>query len=298
MDYKSSEIKAGIFIIISIVLFIVFLAIIIGMNSFSEKVTYLARFEYVGGIEKGSAVRYAGLQVGSVMDVRLTDDGFPGAEVVIQVEKETPIRVDSRAFMTTIGIMGSAYVEVTAGTPTSPRLEPGSLISSEDVTGFAQMTGVASNAIDEMTALLSGMNDLLNEHNRKRISSMITSLDEIAGNTEQSLQITLDNMNTLIDQVNNLVLAAENIVAKNDTTITNSVEALETLLDEGVATLTSVENMVSKVDETLLTNQQQYNQIITNLNTTTENLTDFSQTIKERPWSLVRKSAPAERALD
>ncbi len=298
MDYKSSEIKAGIFIIISIVLFIVFLAIIVGMNSFSEKVEYLARFEYVGGIEKGSAVRYAGLQVGSVMDVRLTNDGFPGAEVVILVEKDTPIRVDSRAFMTTIGIMGSAYIEITAGTPTSERLEPGSIILSEDVTGFAQMTGVASDAIDEMTMLLRRMNDIFNEHNRKRISNMITSLDDIAGNTEKSLQITLDNMNRLITHMNNLVDAAENIVMKNDSSLSNSVAGLETLLNEGVTTLNSVEDMVSKVDQTLLTNQQQYNQIITNLNSTTENLNNFSQTIKEQPWSVIRKSSPPERALD
>lgn len=298
MDYKSSEIKAGIFIVISIVLFIVFLAIIVGMNSFSEKVDYLARFEYVGGIEKGSAVRYAGLQVGSVSDVRLTNDGFPGAEVVLQIEKETPVRVDSRAYMTTIGIMGSAYIEITAGTPTSERLEPGDLIQSEDVTGFAQMTGVASNAIDEMTMLLRRMNDLLNEHNRKRISNMITSLDEIAGYTEQSLQMTLDNMNTLISQVNELVKSAEHIVAKNDTSLSNSVAKLEVLLDAGYSTMTGVEEMVSKVDDTIFANQQQVNQIINNLNSTVENLNDFSQTIKQQPSSVIRKSAAAERDLD
>ncbi len=298
MDYKSSEIKAGIFIVISIVMFIVFLAIIVGMNSFSEKVDYLARFEYVGGIEKGSAVRYAGLQVGSVTDVRLTNDGFPGAEVVIQVEKETPIRVDSRAFMTTIGIMGSAYIEITAGTPTSKRLQPGEIIQSEDVTGFAQMTGVASNAIDEMTMLLHRMNDLLNEHNRKRISNMITSLDDIAGNTEESLQATLDNMNTLISQVNELVDAAEQIVLKNENTLSSSVAKLETLLDASVTTMSSVEGMVSKVDDTIFANQQQYNQIIGNLNSTMENLNEFSQTIKEQPSSMIRNTAPPERALD
>lgn len=297
MDYKSSEIKAGIFVIVSIILFIVFLAIIIGMNSFSEKETFLARFEYVGGIEKGSAVRYAGLQVGSVIDVRLAYNGFPGAEVVLQVEKETPIRTDSRAYMTTIGIMGSAYIEVTAGTPTSPRLEPGSLIPSEDVTGFAQMTGEASNAIDELTMLLRRMNDLLNEHNRKRISNMITSLDKIAGNTEQSLQITLDNMNVLIDQVNSLVVSAEQIVAKNDTSLTQSVAALQILLNDGVETLNGVDEMLSQANQTLFTNQQQYNQIISNLNTTTENLNDFSQTIKEQPWSVLRKNTPPERVL-
>ncbi|MBN1479071.1 MCE family protein [candidate division KSB1 bacterium] len=298
MDYKASEIKAGIFITTSVLLFVVFLAIIVGMNSFSEKEIYLTRFRYVGGIEKGSAVRYAGLQVGSVIDVRLADDGYPGAEVVLQVEKNTPIRTNSRAFMTTIGIMGSTYIEITSGTPEASLLESGALIPSEEVTGFAQMSGVASTAIDELTALLHGMNDLLNENNKKRISEMIASLNQIAQVTEKNLQVTLENMNSVIAEVNTLTLAAKEIVVSNDASLTNSIHHLEKLLSQSITTLNSLDIVLSEVDRSLFENQQQYNQIMTNLNSMTENLNDFSQTIKERPWNVVRKTYPPQRELE
>ena len=297
MDYKASEIKAGIFIILSIFLFIVFLAIIIGMNSFSEKETFLARFEYVGGIEKGSAVRYAGLQVGSVIDVRLAKDGYPGAEVVVQVEKDTPIRTDSRAFMTTIGIMGSTYIEITAGSQSAPLLDPGSLIKSEDVTGFAQMTGLASDAMDELTGLLRGMNDLLNENNKQRISEMISSLNQIARLSEKNLQATMENMNNTLTEVNGLIVAAKEIVANNDTSVTKSIHSLEILIHQSIDTMDKMDIVLSEVDRALFENQQQYSQIMNNLNSMTENLNDFSQTIKERPWNVVRKTYPPERQI-
>jgi len=298
MDYKSSEIKAGIFIVLCVILFIVFLAIIVGMNSFSEKESYRMRFTYVGGIEKGSAVRYAGLQVGSVIDVHLTDDNYPGAEVVVQVEKDTPIRTDSRAFMTTIGLMGSTYIEISAGSPEAALLEPGALIPSEDVAGFAQMSGAASSVMDELTNLLRGMNDLLNDHNKQRISEMITSLNNISQVTEENVQVTLENMNTLIAQVNEMILAVKDIIEKNDASLTNSARHLETLLSQSVSTLDNLDIVLSEVDRSLFENQQQYNQIMQNLNSMTENLNDFSQTIKERPWNVIRKTTPPERKLD
>ncbi|MBN1562170.1 MCE family protein [candidate division KSB1 bacterium] len=298
MDYRASEIKAGIFIIISIILFVVFLAIIIGMNSFSEKETFLTRFHYVGGVEKGSAVRYAGLQVGSVVDVRLVDDNYPGAEVVIQVAKETPIRVDSRAFMTTIGIMGSVYIEITAGSADAPLLAPGSLIPSENVTGFAQLSGAASSILDELTELLRGLNDMLNENNKKRISDMITSLNQIARMIEVNLQGTLVDMSALTAELNSMTLAAKDIIVKNDASLTNSVQHLETLLSHSVQALNNLNDVLSEVDRSMFENQQQYNQIMDNLSSMTENLNDFSQTIKERPWTVIRKTTPTQRKLD
>lgn len=297
MDYKSSEIKAGIFIFISVVLFFAFLAAIIGMNSFSEKADYRVRFHYVGGIEKGSAVRYAGLQVGSVIDVRLADDDYPGAEVVIQVEKDTPIRQDSKAFMTTIGLMGSTYIEITSGRPESPRLAENELILSDDVPGFAQISGVATDAAAELTELLRRLNMVFDDNNRHRISEMINSLNSIAKVSEDNFQVTVDNLNALILQVNDMTVAAQNVISANDSSLTNSMHHLETLLLQSSSTLKSVNGVLSEVDRSLFENQHQYNQIMDNLNSMTKNINDFSQTIKERPWTIVRKTVPPEREL-
>jgi phospholipid/cholesterol/gamma-HCH transport system substrate-binding protein len=229
--------------------------------------------------------------------VRLANDGYPGAEEVVQVEKDTPIRTDSRAFMTTIGIMGSTYIEVTAGSPEAPLLQPGSLIKSEDVTGFAQMTGVASDAIDELTALLRSMNDLFNDNNKKRISEMISSLNQIARLSEKNLQATMENMNTTLTEVNGLIVAAKEIVADNDTSVTKSIHSLETLIEQSITTMERMDIVLTEVDRALFENQQQYSQIMNNLNSMTENLNDFSQTIKERPWNVVRKTYPPVRQL-
>jgi len=297
MDYKSSEIKAGIFIVISAVLFFAFLAAIIGVNSFTEKEQYRIRFRYVGGIEKGSAVRYAGLQVGSVADVRLTNDDYPGAEVVIEIEKDTPIRQDSKAYMTTIGLMGSTYIEITSGSPEMPLLPAGELILSDDVPGIAQISGVATDAAAELTELLHRLNLIFDENNRGRISEMITSINSIAKVSEENFQSTLNNVNNLIAQLDEMTAITKNIIIENDTTLANSMRHLESLLGESINTLTTVNGVLAQVDRSFFENQHQYNQIMDNLNAMTQNMNDFSQTIKEQPWMLVRKNIPSEREL-
>ena len=297
MDYKSSEIKAGIFIFISIVIFFSFLAAIVGMSSFSEKEEYRMRFHYVGGIEKGSAVRYAGLQVGSVADVRLTDDEYPGAEVVVQVEKSTPIRQDSKAFMTTIGLMGSTYIEITSGSPETPLLPAGALILSDDVPGIAQMSNVATDAAAELTELLRRLNLVFDDNNRSRLSEMITSMNSIARVSEENFQTTLTNLNSLIAQVNEMTAVAKKVIIENDTTLASSMRHLEALLVQSTNTLVVVNGVLAEVDRSIFENQHQYNQIMDNLNSMTKNINDFSQTIKERPWTIVRKTVPPERAL-
>jgi len=298
MDYKSSEIKAGIFIVISLVIFIVFLAIIVGMNSLSEKVNYVTRFNYVGGVEKGSAVRYAGMQVGSVVDVRIAQDGFPGAEVVMQVTKETPIREDSRAYMTTIGLMGSVYIEITSGSNDSPLLSPDAMIPSNEVKGFAQISGPAADAMVELTDLLQHLNEIFNEHNRRLITDMIESMVNISKVTEGNLTLTLENMNQLIDEADELTRTMQNVVASNDSAISNSFHHLEVLLSQSIQTLDRLDGFLVNVDHSFFENQQHYDQIMRNLNALTQNLNEFSQSIKERPWSVIRKSVPTQRELD
>ncbi len=297
MDYKSSEVKAGLFIVVSLLLFIGFVAAIIGADSFKEKAVYRARFGYVGGIEKGSAVRFAGLPVGTVTEVRLPGDGYPGAEVVMQIDKKTPIRRSSRAFMTTIGIMGAFYIEITPGDPADPLLPSGSLLASEDVTPYAQISGVAADAVAELTELLRRLNDVMNERNRADLSQMIHSVTAVATTTERNFQQTLERLNALIVEVQNLAATASETLESKDASVRSSLAALDSTLEVTRCALTSAASLLQQLDLTAAQNRVQIEQIIANLNSMTNRLDEFSRTVQEQPWSLVRKSYPPERKL-
>ena len=48
----------------------------------------------------------------------------------------------------------------------------------------------------------------------------------------------------------------------------------------------------------IVTQNGNYDEIMDNLRRTSQNLDEFTKTIKEKPWSLIRKSAPKEREIN
>lgn len=297
MDYKGHEVKAGIFIFVAIVLTIVFLMIIVGASRFEDKVSFRAQFSYVGGIEPGSMVRYAGVQVGQVTEVKLAGKNYPGAEVVFEVREDTPVKTDSEAYLTTVGIMGSYYVEISVGSTDAPLLPPGSLIPSKDITGYAQMSGKASEMLHEITELIDGMNAMFNPQNRKKISKALSAASDIVVTTEMNLDTTLQSVHTLTVHMEKMLANMDRMIAQNESTLTQSVQNLEQLLRSSQETVEHVNTLLQGVDKSLISNKAQLQQIVENLNSITNNLNEFSRQLKERPWSAVRKTHPPQREL-
>ncbi|MBN2412043.1 MCE family protein [candidate division KSB1 bacterium] len=297
MEYKSSELKAGIFIIISVLIFIAFLVVIIGANRWEEKDTYRTRFDFVGGVEKGSLIRYSGMEVGRVVDLYLPEDNSAGVEILMEITKGTPIHSDSRAFITTIGLLGAFYIEITSGSLDAPLLKPGDLISSRNVTAFAQMSDSATEITDELSELLNRFNDLLNEENRENINVMISSLSEISATSTKNMDTVVNNLNEITKNLNKTVQGINNLLAVNDSSITNSVQGLESLVTESNKIVSNLNNMIENMDYHMTQNGDSYSEMMGHLNSLIRNLEIFSQSIKEQPWNLVRKSPLPEREL-
>jgi phospholipid/cholesterol/gamma-HCH transport system substrate-binding protein len=297
MEYRSSEIKAGIFIIASLLLLAGFLVVIVGVDAWAEKDEYRVRFKYVGGIEKGSIVRYSGIEVGRVVGIGLSGENDPRAELTLQLKKDTPIRQDSYAFLTTIGIMGAFYIEITAGSPDAPLVPVGEQITSKDVTAFAQMSESTSETSEHMTELLTNLNELLNEQNRTTITEILVAIKSSAQTADKKLDFTISNLNSLVSQMKELTVSLNTLVVNNDNSVSNILSSLEQTLVESKVMVANINNALQGMDVAVSQNSQSINEIVTNLEGVTRNLEQFSQDIKERPWNLVRKSAQPERKL-
>lgn len=78
----------------------------------------------VSGLQQGSQVRYRGIPVGRVVDIRI--DPYDLEQVLVRVElsEHTPIKEDTVANLEPQGITGIVNVQLTGGTRASPDLEP------------------------------------------------------------------------------------------------------------------------------------------------------------------------------
>ncbi len=112
--YRKVEISVGLFVFLGL-LSIGWLALKIGQvgGVGSSGYTLSADFDDVGGVRKGSDIMMAGVIIGRVDTVALTNSDH--ASVVLRIHDGVKIADDSFASVRTKGIIGDRYIRITQG---------------------------------------------------------------------------------------------------------------------------------------------------------------------------------------
>ena len=89
----------------------------------SDDVVYRIHFtESVSGLALGDAVKYRGVDVGTVKAMTLDPADPRLVQVDVRLRKEAPVKTDTKATLVLKGITGVVYVELTGGTAAAKRL--------------------------------------------------------------------------------------------------------------------------------------------------------------------------------
>jgi len=295
MEYRSQEIKAGCIVILGLVLFVAFLMLISGLDVFKKTKIYYARFKYTNGIEVGSLVRYGGFEVGRVRRVGIAPDNSSLIEFELEIDSNVPIKKDSQAFITSIGIMGEYYIEISTGSTASEPLAPGNLLVCKDVTPMMMLTDTVDELSGKLSETIDHLNQLLGSQNQAQIYQILSNLNRLLADNQQVISGMMANMDGMMSRLTNMTTRLDTLLNENQDAIARSVQHLEKTLAQSRELVQTMGETMKNVDHLIVTQNGNYDQIMENLRRTTRNLDEFTRTIKERPWSLIRKSAPRER---
>jgi len=79
--------------------------------------------ESVAGLNLNATVRYRGVEVGRVKKIALAPGNVELVEVTLAIESGTPVKVDTVAILSTQGLTGIAFVDLTGGSRDAPKLK-------------------------------------------------------------------------------------------------------------------------------------------------------------------------------
>jgi phospholipid/cholesterol/gamma-HCH transport system substrate-binding protein len=79
--------------------------------------------ESVAGLNLNAPVRYRGVEVGRVQKIALAPGNVEQVQVTLAIERGTPVKVDTVAILSTQGLTGIAFVDLTGGGRNSPELK-------------------------------------------------------------------------------------------------------------------------------------------------------------------------------
>lgn len=297
MEYRSQEIKAGALLLLAIALLLAFVFTITRAGLQKEKKLYTARFGYTNGVQPGTQVRLGGVLVGSVEKVYFPPDDNTRIEVALQVDAKAPVRQNSVALITTIGIMGEYYIEITTGTAETPLLPGGSRLQSRDVATLSQLGEPLQDVSLQLEALLANLNAILTPKTQENITGIISNVNSLLAQNQGKAGELLANISSLTVELQSLGRKLDTTMTQNADAIgdvfarmNSSMEKAEVLMNELLKTTENINTLVS-------VNEASVYDALVNLQDASRNFEEFSRQIKHQPWSLIRKSSPPERKV-
>jgi phospholipid/cholesterol/gamma-HCH transport system substrate-binding protein len=294
---KSNEIKAGATIVVSAIILVAFLIVIFGVDFGEQTKEYQTYLNYIGGIQQGSLVKYGGMDVGSVTEIALPEGDNTRIRLKIKIDDKTPVRIDSKAFVTSIGIMADQHIEISAGSLNSPLLPAGSVIQSKEVLGFAQMAEPLGELNEQVQELLTRVSDVFNEQNRQHIGSVLANFDNIMTQGQKQFLSVVQNLDHLTAHMASISEDLNDLMDKNKGNFDQTLGHLQKTTEETTKLIADLRHTMSTLESILSANTTSIVDIMENFQYASQNMEEFTRTVKERPWLLIRKDAPPERKL-
>jgi phospholipid/cholesterol/gamma-HCH transport system substrate-binding protein len=146
-------------------------------------------FNYIGGIRKNAPVRLCGMDVGKVKDIQIYYGEETQIVITLWLSENAKIRKDSKVYITTLGLMGEKYIEVTGGSKGMEFVEAGSTIRGEDPIQMEQLVSkgeeVAKNinmTLEDLRGVLRHIDDVIT---REEIDNIIVNLEKTSENFKE-----------------------------------------------------------------------------------------------------------------
>src|SRR6185312_13912133 len=181
METRASYIAVGAFVLV-LILGLVGFVVWIGKFQGAEK---FARYDIlfdgsVTGLQVEGTVRYRGIPVGRIIDIRVDPTNIEKVRVTIEVKADTPVRADTDASIELQGITGVTYVLLKGGKQDSPALpvtmnEPYPEIKSIP-SKIELLFQTAPDLLTKANVLIERVTLLFSDENEKNISETLANL--------------------------------------------------------------------------------------------------------------------------
>jgi phospholipid/cholesterol/gamma-HCH transport system substrate-binding protein len=137
--------------------------------------------ESVAGLNLNAPVKYNGVDVGKVQEIRLDSDNPERVNLLFAIERGTPINQDTVAVLKTQGLTGIAYVELSGGTRASAPLRATAQgqypVIRTKPSLSARLENVLTTVLAKLDSTTSNINAILSDENR---AAFKTTLADIA----------------------------------------------------------------------------------------------------------------------
>lgn len=206
--------------------------------------------ESVSGLNPKAPVKYNGVDVGKVERIWLDVENPQRVNLRFQIERDTPIKVDTVATLKTQGLTGIAYVELSGGTAESPTLtarehQQHPVIQTQPSLS-TRLETVLTNVLAQLDSTTATINEVLSPANRQAFNSALADIASVA-RTIAARRSSLDSAITSADKMLQNTAQASEQIGPVLARIGRSAQAIETMGQSVAATSNSAGKTVDTI---------------------------------------------------
>ncbi|MFW2440172.1 MAG: MlaD family protein [Arenicellales bacterium] len=286
MESKINYTIVGFFVVIlttAMLVFVYWLTKQSGQQDYDDYYVHLS--ESVAGLNTDAAVKYRGVDVGTVVRIRLNPDNPEEVQLLLNITRDTAVKTDTTASINFYGITGLAYIELQGLDKNAPLLRSTQdsipVIPSRPST-FKRIDQSLSQLAAKSARTLDNFNLLLGDENLKNFGDLLIETKELA----KDLRDQLSGIQNLVD--NGVVMESQITEAAQQVSAASvSVKHLADSLEKNTAGLS--QEMSRGMRESF----SSLNQLLSDLDMLTGNLQATIQNIKTSPADLFFKQTQA-----
>jgi phospholipid/cholesterol/gamma-HCH transport system substrate-binding protein len=241
---KSPEFKVGLLVVVvgSLIAFM--------SMQVSEDPSYLGRskkawflLKNAGGLVKSSAIKTAGIPVGTIRDITLQDGQ---ARIDITVKSDVHLTVSAVIEIRAQGILGDKHVEIYPGVPTDPPLPDGAqILNIKEKGSLDNLVGEVSEISSSLKSVSEALKESITEDGTRRhiLGRIVSNVEKLTGDIAQMTGENKEKIGEIVDQVHDVTGTLSELV--ND----EGEDGFKKSWKKAVASLARIDSVLKNADE-------------------------------------------------
>jgi len=206
-EVKWSQLKVGVIVLVSLALLTTLLFLMTsasGMSLFSEKIVVSTYFPNSSGLQVGAPVTLEGVTIGEVKAVTVTTDPkrkLSPVKVVMKLDPhfKTSLHTDTKASLSTVGVLGDTVVDLNSEVATGPELQTGDELKTLETPTLQDVVKASQGTVESLNMILAKVDNVVDDiqQGKGSIGMLIKDpeLYQEATNTVKQLQLLTTNLN-------------------------------------------------------------------------------------------------------
>jgi ABC-type transporter Mla subunit MlaD len=267
-------------------------------------------------------VLFGGIRVGQVTGVQPAPADPTQIEVRFAVQPGTPVNEKCIVRVGSVSLMSSPVLFVTTGSNEARRLKAGDVMRSQEAVSqdeialrIATLAGTANDLLvdlrrelpplaAEARLVVGNLNQITGPRNQKQIDGALSEMNAILRRESPKIAQITDRITVLADHADAVMTSARPLISNLDKTVTNAngtIDSIREPLTKDLAELQlavqEARALLASVQDVVRSNDADVADTVRTLHAASENLRAFTETLKQRPWNVIRTTQPSDRKV-